>query len=232
MATGWSDIITAAMQIIDDINWRDQLAISPAQFYRAKSEAVLFSMPLLKRPPELLQYLQNGMTAPSYGDYEWISTEESTGAVTVVETGMKGFDLCSISQRSADGLDYFPYTLAAYNADTGEVTFPVQTKAGIEYSIDFYTDGEFQDLTPTQIRLFALAVAVTWDDKFQRDWLSDTMKLRDASFDTVNENNYMRQTNERFIVNKTAFEDELRAYEQLCAYSHVVGYLNPKVSLL
>lgn len=229
MATGWSDIITAAMQIIDDINWRDQLAISPAQFYRAKSETVQFSLPLLNRPPEFLQYLQEGMEAPSYADYEWTSTEESTGAATVVETGMTGFALCSVSQRSADGFDYFPYTIVAYDAETGTVTFPVQTAAGIEYSIDFYTDGSFPDLTPTQMRLFALAVAVTWDDKFQRDWLSDTMKLRDASFDTVNENNYMRQTNERFLANKTAFNDELRDYEQYCAYANVVGYSKKQI---
>ena len=222
--TGWSDIIIAAMQIIDDINWRDQLAISPAQFFRAKSETVLFAMPLLKHPPEFLQYLENGMQAPSYGEYEWVSDEASTAAVTVVNTGMTGYELCSVSQRSADGMDYLPYPGVTYDAETGTVTFPIQSAAGIEYSIDFYTDGEFNDLTNTQMRLFALAVAVTWDDNFQRDWLSDTMKLRDASFDTVNENNYMRQTNERFIANKKSFNDELRDYEQYCAYANVVGY--------
>ena len=35
--TGWSDVITAAMTIIDDARWRDDLATSPAIFYRAKA---------------------------------------------------------------------------------------------------------------------------------------------------------------------------------------------------
>ena len=224
--TGWSDVITAALNIIDDPNWRDELATNPAQFYRAKSQCVSLAYPMLSKPPELLHYIESGMSTPSYGDVVWVSTTESTQGQTVVPTGMTGFELCSVSVRSADGTEYFPYPNTTYDAETGNVTFPIQQSAGVEYSIDFYTDGQFADLSASQMRLMALAVAVVWDDRFQRDWLSNTLKLDDDSFKHANESNYMRQTNERYIANISSFNDELRDYEQLCAYSKAVGNYN------
>ena len=222
MATYWSDIITAAMQVIDDVRWRDELAINAAQFFRAKSETLQFALPLLNKPPELLQHIEKDMVLPSYDDAVWVSTSDSTLLPTTVQTGKTGYDLCSVSERSEDGTAYFPYTNATYNSETGEVTFPVQPKAGVEYSIDFYTVGTFIDLTITQKRLFALAIAVAWDERFQRNWLGITAKVHDSSFNTPNESGYMNSSNARYIANKTAFEDELRAYEQKCSYADVV----------
>ena len=71
MATGWSEVINAAMQALDDERWREQITVSPAQFYRAKSDSVLFALPLLNSPPELLDYLEKDMVQPEYGDYSW-----------------------------------------------------------------------------------------------------------------------------------------------------------------
>ena len=120
---------------------RDELAINAAQFFRAKSETLQFALPLLNKPPELLQHIEKDMVLPSYDDAVWVSTSDSTLLPTTVQTGKTGYDLCSVSERSEDGTAYFPYTNATYNSETGEVTFPVQSKAGVEYSIDFYTDG-------------------------------------------------------------------------------------------
>ena len=222
MATMWSDVIIAAMQVIEDVRWRDELAINAAQFFRAKSQTVSFAIPMLSKPPELLTYIEKDMVLPEYDDAIWVSTSDSTLLPTTVQTGKIGYELCSVSERSEDGTAYFPYNDTTYNSETGEVTFPVQSKAGVEYSIDFYTDGEFQTLSLSQVRLFALAIAVVWDECFQRNWLGITAKPHDSSFNPPNESGYMNSSNARYIANKTAFEDELRAYEQKCSYADVV----------
>ena len=55
--TGWSDIITSAMTVIDDVRWREDLEASPAMFYRAKSEYVKLALAEMNRPPELYMKL-------------------------------------------------------------------------------------------------------------------------------------------------------------------------------
>lgn len=218
MATGWSEIINAAMQALDDERWREQITVSPAQFYRAKSDSVLFALPLLNSPPELLDYLEKDMVQPEYDDYAWESTVESLSGETGVETGLLGFGLMSCIVRSADGTAAEPYGGAQYDPETGIVTMPQQAEAGIEYEFDFYKDGSFNDLSPSQKRLFALAVCVVWDEHFSRQWLNLTPKIHDSSFSTVNEANYMDKLSLRLRENRQSFNDELHKYEQLCAY--------------
>lgn len=222
MATAWADIVSAAMVQIDDVRLEEQMAVSPAQFYRRMSALILQALPLLSRPPELLSFFQKDMQAPAYDDYEWVSDGASTQAETEVSTGMTGYDLCSVTQRvqAPNGtVSLVPYSGAAYDAETGIVTMPQQTATGISYDFDFYTDGTFTDLTETQMRLFALAVAVVWDERFSRSWISMTPKIHDDSFETVNEANYTQQITKRLHDNRIAFNDELRFYEQLCAYN-------------
>lgn len=224
MATMWADIVTAALVQIDDVRLEEQMAVSPAQFYRRMAALITQAMPLLSRPPEFLSFLKDGMTAPEYGDYEWTSDAGSVISETSVDTGMLGYDLCSVSQRVTHQngtISLVPYTGAAYDPDTGIVTMPEQESEGISYDFDFYTDGEFPDLSETQMRLFALAVAVVWDERFSRTWLSMTPKIHDDSFETVNEANYTQQITKRKNENRIAFDHEMRAYEQLCAYSGV-----------
>lgn len=224
MATTWADITAAALVQIDDVRLEEQMAVSPAQFYRRMSALIQQAMPLLSRPPELLGFLKQGMTAPEYADYEWTSDEASTEAETAVSTGMIGYDLCSVTQRVAHPngtIALIPYA-ASYDAETGVVTMPQQDAAGINYDFDFYTDGEYPTLTETQMRLFALAVAIVWDERFSRNWLGMTAKIHDDSFKTVNESNYIQQITKRLHDNRIAFDSEMRAYEQLCAYSGTV----------
>lgn len=218
MATGWSTVINAAMQALDDERWAEQLNVSPAQFFRAKSDMVRFALPLLNSPPELLDYLEKDMVDPEYEDFTWESTMDSLSSETTLETGLLGYEIMSCVERSRDGTSYSPYTGATYDPETGIITMPQQSEAGIEYGFDFYTDGSFADLSNTQIRLFALAVCVVWDEHFERDWLKITQKIHDSSFDTVNEANYMDKSNQRLRNNRNSFNDELHKYEQLCAY--------------
>lgn len=218
MATAWSEVITAAMQALDDERWREQITVSPAQFYRAKSDSVLFALPLLNSPPELLDYLEKDMVLPQYDDFAWESTEESLTGETAVDTGLLGFEMMSVIVYGEDGTSVKPYAGASYDAETGIVTFPQQEAAGVHYELDFYTDGTFNDLTLSQKRLFGLAVCVVWDENFSATWLNLTPKIHDSSFSTVNEANYMDKVTIRLRENRQSFNDELHKYEQLCAY--------------
>ena len=225
MATAWADIISAAMVQIDDVRLDEQMAVDPARFYRRMSAVIWQAMPLLSRPPELLTFLKTGLVDSAYDDAEWTSTTESKTQPTVVETGKIGFDLCScvFRQYMPNGtVALLPYAVE-YDAQTGNVTFPVQAEEGLDYELDFYTDGQFPTLTESQLRLFALAIAVVWDERFSRSWLNMMPKIHDESFDTVNEANYTQQITKRLHDNRISFNDELRWYEQRVAYTNIVN---------
>ena len=182
---------------------------------------MLFALPLLNSPPELLDYLEKNMRMPQYEDYSWESTVQSLSGETAVETGLLGYELMSCIVRGADGTSFAPYREASYDPETGIVTMPQQSEAGTQYDFDFYSDGSFADLTPSQKRLFALAVCVAWDEQFSRNWLNLQPKIHDSSFSTVNEANYMDKTTVRLRENRQSFNDELHKYEQLCAYKTI-----------
>lgn len=216
--TGWSEIITAAKLLIDDVRWQKEVEISAARFFRAKSEYVKMALPRLNRPPGLLDYVKDGMEDADYDSASWTSTQESTETEVTVSTGLAGFDLCTVCQRTNGGLVELPYTDFGYDGATGDITFGIQPQAGIEYEIDFYSDGYVNDLSETQLRLFALAVAVVWDERMDRTWLNLQPKIKDASFETVNEANWAEKFSQRLLRNEQSLSDELRKYEQDCAF--------------
>ena len=216
--TAWSDLIAAAMLIIDDVRWRDDLATSPAIFYRAKSDWVKAALPMLNRPPELYRFLTQSMSEPTYASETWVSTVISTTEYTTAVVDMPNYSICSVCIRSADGLTLTPYTGFEYDDENGTVTFEPQTSAGIEYTIDFYADGEFAELTPAQINLFSLAIACVWDQRMDRNWLNLQMKIHDSAFSTASEGTYAEKINQRLMRNVQLFRDALTKYEQDCAY--------------
>ena len=218
--TGWSEIITrAAGVLIDDIRWTKDAANVPARFFSAKSDFVRAALPRLNRPPNLLTYLEAGMTEPVYDEYVWISTEESKAGPTQVDTGKIGYQLCTVALRAANGQSETAYPEASYDSETGIVTFPEQLREGLEYTCDFYTDGTFPKLTISQEQLFALAVAVVWDTRFERNFLNLQAKIHDSAFNTVNEANYAEKINQRLMRNEQLLRDKLNKYEQDCAYA-------------
>lgn len=220
--TSIAEIISEAMIYIDDVRLQEQLSTNPALFYRRTSAYVSAAMPLLSSPPELLSHIERNYKAPEYDDFTWVSTDESTmDAETEVATGCIGYDLCSVISYSEDGTYTEAYTDATYDAETGIVTFPTQETSGIEYEIDFYKDGEVSDLTVTMKRLFALAIAIVWDERFSNTWLNLQPKIQDSSFHTVNESTYMDKLTQRMVAKRQAFQDELRKYEQTTAYANI-----------
>lgn len=228
MGTSWSEIVcNYAMPLIDDVRLSDQMEADPPLFFRRMALYVDLALPNLSRPQELYTMLKDGLTKPVYGDAEWVSDEASLSGQTVVSTGMTGFDLfcCSLRTVSDGGVvSLTPAGDVSYDSETGKVTFPVQSEAGLDYVMDFYTDGSFaKDLTDAVKRLLGLAVAVVWDERFSRNWLSLTMKVKDGSFETVNESNYMREAQSRLVSNRGLLNDELRKYEQDLAYRNTVS---------
>lgn len=229
--TAIADVIAQAMVIIDDIRLQEQISVNPALFYRRMSAYVDAAMPLLSSPPQLYEYISKNYTQPTYDDYEWTSTYESVMESVTISTEKTGYDLCSIVIIDSDN-NAIPYTAAIYNAETGEITFPIQESEGITYEIDFYKDGELSDLTPTMMRLFSLAIAIIWDERFTRNWLNITEKIKDSSFQTVNESNYIDKITIRMKENRQAFQDEMRKYEQNTAYKTVVSPYSYKMNLM
>ena len=222
MATSLAEIIGDAMVYIDDIRLQEQLATNPALFYRRTSAYVSAAMPMLTSPPELYEHIAHQYVEATYASSGWISTAESTAAVTEVSTGCIGYDLCSVVIRSDDGLYATAYTETQYDSETGVVTFPVQTASGIEYEIDFYKDGSTADLTLSMKRLFGLAIAIVWNERLYNDWLGITPKIKDSAFKSQTESTYIDKLNDRLVTNRQAFQDELKKYEQDNAYRNVL----------
>jgi len=221
MATAIAEIISEAMIYIDDVRLQEQLDVNPALFYRRTSAYVSAAMPLLTSPPELYKHIVGGYVEPQYNTFTWTTTSASTTQETEVDTGCVGYDLCSVVIYSDDGQFVTPYTEATYDPETGIVTFPQQTEVGIEYELDFYKDGEVNTLTFSMKRLFGLAIAIVWDERFNRNWLNITPKVKDSTFSTVNESTYIDKLSNRMKENRQEFQDELRKYEQVNAYLNV-----------
>jgi hypothetical protein len=220
------------MPVMDDVRLIDQMGENPALFFRRMALYMDLAIPMVSRPPELDSYLNYELVKPVYDDMIWRSTSESLEGETTVETSMTGYELFSCSLREVDDsgvVTSTPVSGVTYDPETGTVVFPQQEAVGLEYNVDFYTDGSFfYDLTEAQKRLLGLAVGVVWDERFSRNWLNLTMKVKDASFDTVNESNYMREVQNRLFMNRHLLNDELRRYEQDVAYKNTV---TPKTQL-
>lgn len=233
MGTPWTEIIcNYAMPVMDDVRLIDQMGENPALFFRRMALYMDLAIPMVSRPPELDSYLNYELTRPNYDDMIWRSTSESLEGETTVETTMTGYELffCSLREVDESGVvTSTPVSGVTYDPETGTIVFPQQETVGLEYNVDFYTDGSFYyDLTEAQKRLLGLAVGVVWDERFSRNWLNLTMKVKDASFDTVNESNYMREVQNRLFMNRHLLNDELRKYEQDVAYKNTV---TPKTQL-
>ncbi len=228
MGTTWGEIITDHTMVeIDDVRLTEAAKENAAAFMRRMSLYMVNGIPLFNMPPEVSDWLQEDIQMPQYGDFYWESTVESTGKETVVDTGMRGYALfsCSILTQDPTGATITTaYRKASYDPETGAVTFPAQDGAGILYSLDFYTDGAFShDLTMRQKRILGLCVAAVWDERFfGHNWLNDQPKVKDASFDTVNEGTYMEKSSNKHGKNLGRLMDELAKYEQDCAHLNVV----------
>lgn len=217
MATLFSDVLTQyAMQFIDDVRWQEQLALNPAQFFRAKSQALIASIPRFNRPPNIQSYLS--YTLPVYGDYSYTVQEEDTFPLTV-ETNMKTFDLCSVgtvSVSDSGGVTYTPVANVAYDKATGDVTIAENIEVGTQIDFDFYTDGIFTNtLDPTQQRILGLCVAYDWYFRMENAFLNVLNPITDKTFAPRSATAEDKRANTaRFKELGLQLSSELMAYEQ------------------
>ena len=223
MGTSIAALITDhAMVEINDINLDKQLQDYPALFFRRMWMYVKNAIPIFNNPPELQQWL--AYTAPQFGEYNW--TGATSAQTTEVDTGLKGFDLMSVSVLST-GMDgeicSEPYTQASYDAETGVVTFPPGVVDGTQFQMDFYLDGAFQnDLKADEMRILGLCVAMVWYQRFAGNWLNMQPKLMDKSFSVGSEANHIRAMTERFREIRQQVYGEIQRYAQNTAYRDMV----------
>lgn len=243
--TTWSEIIcNSAMTFINDDRMVDKLANNPARFLREMSLFMRLAIPRFNRPVEAMQILAR-RTEPVFSSFLWTANEDTTppeepdeeenpespvspGASGVrVYTGQIGFELCSVVVRSLDRYENpveTPYPHAAYDPETGIVTFPEGIADGTVFDLDFYTDGQFEtDLPPEMARILGLCIQSVWENRFTSAWLPRTAKVSDRSFTPPNEANWTRAQEEKRRSLEATLNEELRHYEQNCAYRRVVN---------
>ena len=208
--TYFAEIITGAMLFMDDVRWQEQLAMNPAQFYRAKSAFVMHAVPRFNCPPNIQEYLH--YTAPNYDDLEYTMPQDGT----VVPTGITGYELCVAGYTEYIGaLPVFHQMPCTYDAETGDVTFTDTVASGAEISFDFYTDGVFDnELDDAQKRILSLATAVDWYFQFANQYLGVANLVVDKSFNLKAPSEHIRANTERLRLLQEQLRSELFAYEQ------------------
>lgn len=247
--TGWSDIVCDyAMVFINDDRMADKLKNNPARFLREMSLFMRLAIPRFNRPAEMIPYLKAG-EGPKYDSFLWTAPERPQEedkpaplaeepeepeeppappeGMIAVQTGMKDYELCSVVVRGTDrygNITETPYPQTQYNAETGEVYFPEGVEPGTVFDMDFYTDGYFtNELTSEMKRILGLCVQSVWENRFTSQWLAREAKVIDRSFTPPNEANWTRAQEEKRRSLEATLNEELRQYEQNCAYMTTVG---------
>lgn len=220
MNTTFSEIITNfAMQGNKDLNWQSELATSPARFFRAKSAAVINAIPRFNRPPEMASFLT--FSAPLYDDTS-MTVDAEMPAGSVIESGLKNYELCSVVIVHPDG-SATPVE-STYDAATGNVTLSEAVSAGSSIDIDAYSDGQFdRELTLEQKRILGLCVVTDWFYRFSNDWLNMTPKIKDKTFDVGSESAQMTANTAKYKEMEAMLNDALLRYEINVAHRNVVN---------
>ena len=217
MSTLFSDVLTQyAMQFIDDVRWQEQLSLNPAQFFRAKSQALISAIPRFNRPPTIQSYF--AYTKPSYDDFTYFVKEEDVFPLTV-ETQKIQYDLCSVGYISTvnnNDVVYNPISGFTYSANDGNVVITDEFPVGTEIEFDFYTDGVFLNtLDPTQMRILGLCVAYDWYYRFENAFLNVLNPITDKTFSPRSATAEDKRANTgRYMEIGRQLSSELIAYEQ------------------
>lgn len=222
--TGWSEIICDyAMLFINDDRMADKLKNNPARFFREMSLYMRSAIPRFNRPVEAAQWLKKG-SPPRFDSFLWTAPGDSTGPITV-PTGITGYELCSVVLRGADRYGNpteSPVSLR-YDPDTGDAILDSVIPGGV-YDMDFYADGVFEnELTSEMKRILGLCVQAVWEARFTSAWLPREAKVTDRSFTPPNEANWTRAQEEKRRSLEATLNEELRNYEQNCAYLNTVS---------
>lgn len=214
MGTTWAEIISNyGLLAIEDIRLEEELRENPAAFLRKMALYMKNAIPRFNQPPGMQDFLKN--TAPQYTSYEWTSDGGGT-----VSTGVTGYELCCATLIAQDKFGN-PVTSpleSEYDSATGNVTI-TGLGAGEIVSIDFYTDGYFEnELSAEEKRILGLCLQEVWENRFTGNWLDRTPKVKDKSFEIGNEANQLRANNERLKNIRGNLDMELERYARNLAY--------------
>lgn len=135
----------------------------------------------------------------------------------MINTGITGYELCSAGVIEEDDLGTPVYVALdiTYDNETGDMTLNQVVEAGRTVQIDFYTDGYFEnDLTDDMKNILGLCVQYVWERRFNNDFLTRTPKIKDDSFDTGNESNWIAKGTERLRVIYGQLNSALVSFEQ------------------
>lgn len=220
MNTTFSEILTNyAMQGNNDLNWLEELEISPAGFLRAKSQTVINAIPRFSRPPEMAAWLR--FTPPLYDDATYTAEADQPSGM-VIDTGKSGYEICSAVIVDANG--GATAVKSTYDAETGSVTIGQEIAAGTVIDIDFYTDGVFEnELTEEQKRILGLCVVTDWFYRFTNDWLNMQPKVKDKTFDVGSESAQMTANTAKYKEMRNMLNDAMLRYEENVAHRNVVN---------
>lgn len=223
MATSWEEVITNyGLVAINDIRLYEELEANPALFYRKMAQYMVNAIPLFNRPPEAIPYLT--ATEPLYDDYSYTVPSDTTFPITL-DTGLAGYELCCVTIIGLDEYGNPEYTEVrdfVYDEETGELTLNTETPAGTVYDINFYTDGQFTNTLPMEIKMIlGECLHLVWEQRFSASWLDRAQKPRDKTFDLPNEANWTRAQMEKAELVRQRLNGLIYAFEQRIEYNRV-----------
>lgn len=224
--TTFIDVIcNHAMVEIADERLQEDMAISPARFFRKMSLFLVNAVPRFNRPPEAREWLK--FTAPAYDEFDYTVPSDYTEGDLTIETGAMGYGMASAIITQEDGYGAYiqkPIVISEYDAETGNVILADgSVTSGDAVSIDFYTDGVFdRELGWDMKDILGLLVQYAWEFRFANDFLLQQPKIKDKSFDVGNEANHMRSATERMRMLQERINQRLKSFEQNIAYQNVV----------
>lgn len=222
MGTMWAEVICDfGMVQINDVRLEEELQNNPALFFRKMALYLKNAIPRFNKPPEEQGRLTG--TPPSYDDYSFTTTEEGE---QTINTDLTGYSIFSVQQIQVDQFgnpESTPLAGCQYDAETGVVTVPAGLAVGSVLSIDFYTDGEFDnDLSLDEKEILGMCLQMVWENRFSGNWLDRVPKPKGKSFDIPSEAPQTNANTSRMKFLQKELNGKMRAYSQMIAYQNVV----------
>ena len=222
MGTMWAEVICDfGMVQINDVRLEEELQNNPALFFRKMALYLKNAIPRFNKPPE--EQIRLTGTPPQYDSYSFTTTEEGEQTIS---TDLMGYELCSVQLIQTDAFgnpEATPVAGFQYDAETGVVTVPSGLAVGSVLSIDFYTDGTFDnDLLPEEKEILGICLQMVWENRFSGSWLDRVPKPKGKSFDIPSEAPQTNANTNRMKFLQKQLNSKMRAYSQMIAYQNVV----------
>lgn len=220
---------------VDDVQLQDLAVANPPLYARRMWQYLKPAISLFTLPMEMQDYLVGSqddpkLIEPKYASAQYVTDTEYDADFTVqLGEEYEGYEVYSCKQKitQSNGNVYYAPVTASYDEQTGTISVTVpegQTvAAGTVYDFDFYTDGYFtNNLSGVVLNILGMCFQVTWQDRFNTDWLSMVSKVEDRSFSEQNRANKIKADTERLEFLRRKLAGEMRKYEQAKFYERMI----------